>query len=337
MKDYFKLLRFVKPYKGLLILASLCMGVSTLFGGISLGMIVPLADRALTNKKIIIPVEVPVFLSSLIEKLNNIPPLTILKGIAVILPILFLLKGIFFFLQNYFMNMAGQAAVKGIRNRLYKKFQDLSLDFYARKRTGELVSRITNDVGFVTQAISYALTDLIYQSMQIIFFTTIAFFIYSKLALVAFIVVPLIALPVIKIGKKIKKISFEVQKKIADLNSLLTETIQGAYIVKVFTREEYEYNRFSNVNSQYCKYILKGVKRTLCLSPLTEIIGSAGAVIILLIAGKEVIAGKLSFGVFVLFLGAVMSMIKPFKKLSNAYSISQQALPASKRIYEILE
>lgn len=318
-------------------MASICMGGLTLFDGVSLGIIVPLFDRALTNKKIIIPVELPLFLSSLIEKLNDFPPLVILKGIAIVLPILFLLKGVFFFLQNYLMNMAGQAAVREIKNRIYRKFQDLSLDFYSRRRTGELISRITNDVGFVTTAISYGLTDLIYQSMQIILFTCVAFFIYWKLALISFIIFPLILFPVLKIGKTIKKISFEVQKKMADLNSLLTETIQGAYIVKVFTREDYEYKRFDKINTQYYKYTLKSVKRTLLLSPLTEIIGALGAVVILLVAGKEVIAGKLSFGVFCLFLGSLMSMIRPFKKLSNVHSINQQALAASKRIYEILE
>jgi subfamily B ATP-binding cassette protein MsbA len=337
MQEYLKLLKFVKPYTSLLILASVCMGFSTIFDGISLGMIVPLSDRVLTNKEIVLPIKSPPFLSSLIEKLNSLPPLVVLKGMAVSIILLFLLKGVLFFLQNYLMSMVGQGCVREVRNQLYKKFQDLSLDFYSRKRTGELISRITNDVGFIMHAISYALTDFIYQSMRLILFTFLVFYIYWKLALISFIIFPLILIPVLKIGKRIKKFSFEVQKKMADLNSLLAETIQGAYIVKAFCREDYEYQRFRNINYQYYRYIMKGIKRTILLSPFTEFVGALGAIVILLIAGGEVIGGRLSFGVFGLFLGSLMSMIKPIKKLSGVYSITQQALSASRRIYEILE
>lgn len=337
MKEYLKLLKFIKPYIALFVVASVCMGISAIFDGVSLGMIVPLCDRILTNKRIIVPTKLPSFLSTLVDKLNSFPPLLLLKWMAITIAVLFILKGLTFFLQNYFMNMVGQGCVREVRNRLYKKFHDLSLDFYARKRTGELVSRITNDVGFITQAISYGLTDLIYQSLQIALFTFLAFYIYWKLALISFASFPLILIPVTRIGKRIKKYSLQVQQRMADLNSLLTETIQGAYIVKLFSRQDYEYQRFKKINYQYYKYILKAIKRTILLSPLTEIVGALIAIVILLIAGREVIEGKLSFGIFGLFLGSLMSMIKPFKKLSGVYSIIQQALSASKRIYEILE
>jgi subfamily B ATP-binding cassette protein MsbA len=337
IKEYLKLLKFAFPFKGILILASICMGVSTLFDGISLGMIIPLSDRVLTNKKIIVPVDLPPFLSQLIERLNLLPPMKVLRIMAVSLVILFLFKGIFIFLQNYLMNMVGQGVVREVRDKLYAKLQDLSLEFYGKRRTGELISRITNDVGLITHAISYGLTDLIYQTMQISLFTFLVFYIHWRLALISFIIFPLIIFPVIKIGRRIKKFSFQIQKKMADLNSLLAETIQGAYIVKVFSREDYELKRFKDINYHYYKFMLKSIKRTLLLSPLTEFIGAVGAVIILVIAGKDVIYGKLSFGVFGLFLGSLMSMIRPFKKLSNVHSINQQALAASQRIYDILE
>ncbi len=337
MREYFKLLRFVKHHIGILVVASFCMFISTIFNGVSLGMIVPLSDRVLTNKKIIVPTPVPHFVSRIIDKLNSLEPIYVLKMMAIILVILFFLKGVVFFFQNYLMNMVGQRCVRDVRNALYRKFQELSLDFYGKKRTGELISRITNDVSLITQAISYALTDLIYQSMQIAFFTFLVFYIYWKMALISFVVFPLIVFPVIVLGKRIKKFSIYTQRKMADLNSQLAETIQGVYIVKVFGRESYEYNRFRDVNQQYYKFILKSIKRMIVLSPLTEFIGAVGAVFILLLAGRDVIAGKISFGVFGLFLGSLMSMIRPFKKLSGVYSITQQALGASKRIYDILE
>ncbi|MCK4912611.1 MAG: ABC transporter ATP-binding protein [Candidatus Omnitrophica bacterium] len=341
LKEYFKLLRFAKSYRGTLALAGLCMGISTIFEGVSLGMIIPLADRIFTNKEIIIPGKLPPFLVELIDKLNSIEPLIFLKYIIIFVPVLFLLKGIFTFLQDFLMNIVGQGVVRDVRNRLYSKFQDLSMEFYGRKKTGELMARVTNDVSIITNAISYALKDLIYESMKAVFFAVCAFYIGFKISwqlpLVAFVILPCIMFPVVRIGKRIKKFSLEVQKKIADLNSLMAETIQGAQVVKAFCREDYELERFKKINQHYYKFTLKTAKRMLVLSPFTEFVGVLGVVAILWIVGNEVISGRLSFGVLATFLAFLMSMIRPFKKLSNVYAINQQALTASARIYDILE
>ena len=341
LKEYFKLLKLAKSYRGILVLAGLCMGVSTLFEGASLGMIVPLSDRVLTNKPIVIPGKLPQFLSSIIEKFNSIEPLAFLKFMIIFVPLLFLFKGLFVFLQDYLMNIVGQGVVRDVRNNLYGKFQNLSMEFFGRKRTGELMARVTNDAAVITNAISYALKDLIFESMKVTFFAFCVFYIGFKISwqlpLVAFVIFPCIMLPVIKIGKKVKKFALEVQKRIADLNSLMAETIQGAHIVKAFCREDYELERFRDINHHYYKFTLKTAKRMLILSPLTEFIGVLGAVLILWVIGKEVILGRLSFGVVGVFLAFLMSMIRPFKKLSNVHVINQQALAASARIYNILE
>ena len=317
------------------------MGVSTIFEGVSLGMIVPLSDRIFTNKQIIIPGNLPPFLVTIIDKLNAIEPLIFLKFIIIFVPVLFLLKGIFVFLQDYLMAIVGQSVVRDVRNNLYGKFQDLSMEFYGRKRTGELMARVTNDVAVITNAISYALKDLIFESMKAVFYAFCAFYIGFKISwqlpLVAFVIFPCIMFPVVKISKRIKKFALEIQKRIADLNSLMAETIQGAQIVKAFCREDYELERFKDINHDYYKFTLKSAKRMIVLSPLTEFVGVLGAVVILWIIGNEVILGRLSFGVIAAFLAFLMSMIRPLKKLSNVYAINQQALTASARIYDILD
>ena len=341
LREYFRLLRFAKSYVWTLVLAGLCMGASTIFEGASLGMIVPLSDRVLTNKKIVVPGDLPHFLSSVIEKFNSIEPLTFLKYMVIFIPILFLLKGLFMFLQNYLMNIVGQGVVREARNEIYAKLQTLSMDFYSRKRTGELMSRVTNDVNTITNAISYALKDLIFESMKVIFFASLAFYlgfkISWKLPLIAFFILPAIMIPVVKLSKRVKKFTTTIQKRMADLNSLMAETIQGVQIVKSFCREDYELKKFENINQQYYKFYLKTQKRMLALSPLTEFVGVLGAAFILWIIGNEVVQGRLSFGIFGVFLAFILSMIKPFKKLSNAHAINQQGLAASSRIYEILD
>jgi subfamily B ATP-binding cassette protein MsbA len=337
MKDYFRLFRFVKPYWALFLAAVLCMAVSALFDGVSLAMMVPLADKVMTNKQIVLPGAVPSFLSDFIAFLNNMPQQTLLNYLAVSIIILFFLKEIFTFLQSYLMSDLGQRVIRDIRSILYAKFHSLSLDYFTHKRGGEMISRITNDVRLVENAVSYGSTDLVYQSLQVIIFAVMAFFIYAKLALIILVICPLISFPIIKVGRALRKLSRRGQEKMADINSLLYETIIGARIVKAFNMEEYEKKRFAAVNQDYFRISMKSIKRTLILSPATEFLGCLAGVFVFFWGGKEVIAGKLSFGILGLFLASLLSLIRPFKKLSAVNSLNQQAVAAGVRIYEVLD
>ncbi|MDD4981176.1 MAG: ABC transporter ATP-binding protein [Candidatus Omnitrophica bacterium] len=337
MRDYFKLLKFVRPYLGLFFLASVCMGFSAVFDGVSLAMMVPLADKVLTNKKIVIPAKLPDFLSNLIDKINSIPAEELLGYMAVVIILLFIIKGLFGFLQSYFMSDIGQRIVRDIKARLYAKFQNLSLDYFTHKRGGEMISRITNDARVVENAVSYGSSDLVYQGLQVIIFFSITLFIYPKF--VIFILPPLAILgyTISRVGKKLRKLSRSSQEKAADINSVLHETIIGARIVKAFNMEDYEVKKFNKINNDSYRLSMKSIKRTLLLSPATEILGCLAGITVFYLGGREVIAGKISFGVFGLFIGALLSTIRPFKKLSQVNSLNQQAVAASDRIYEVLE
>ncbi|MFH0855390.1 MAG: ABC transporter ATP-binding protein [Candidatus Omnitrophota bacterium] len=337
MRDYLKLLKFIRPYIGLFVIASVCMIFSAIFDGVSLAMMVPLADKVLTNKQIILPVKLPGFLANFVAGINAMAPLTLLNYMAVAIVLLFILKGFFGFWQSYIMSDVGQRIVRDIKARLYAKFQSLSLDYFTHKRGGEMISRITNDVKLVENAVSYGSTDLVYQSALTIIFFSFAMFIYSKF--VIFILPPLAILGylIAVVGKKLRKLSKASQEKMADTNSILYETIIGARIVKGFNMEEHEINKFNKVSQDYYRVCMKSIKRMLILSPATEILGCIAAVIILSLGGREVIAGKISFGVLGLFLGSLVSIIRPFKKLSQVHSLNEQAAAASERIYEVLE
>ncbi|MEW6075681.1 MAG: ABC transporter ATP-binding protein [Candidatus Omnitrophota bacterium] len=337
MRDYIKLLKFVKPHAGLFVCAVTCMVFSTLFDGISLGMIVPLADKVLTNKAIVVPAKLPVFLSNLIAIINSTPPLVLLHSMVVVILFVFLLKGLFEFLQSYLMSDVGQRVVRDIRAALYQKMQELSLDYFTHKRGGELISRITNDVKLVENAVSYGSTDLVYQSLQVALFTSLIFFIHPRLALLSLVMLPLISFPILKIGKVLRKLSTRTQERMADINSVLYENIIGVRVVKSFNMEHYEIKKFNTANNDYYRFTMKAIKRTLLVGPFTEILGCLAGLLVFVIAGKDVIAGKLSFGVFGLFLGSLFSLIRPFKKLSQVNSINQQAMAASVRIHEILD
>ncbi|MDD5730948.1 MAG: ABC transporter ATP-binding protein [Candidatus Omnitrophica bacterium] len=337
MRKYLRLLKFIKPHIGIFSVAGVCMIFSAIFDGVSLGMIVPLTDKVLTNKKIVIPAKLPPFLSSFIDSINNTPPLKMLNYMAVAVLILFILKGVIGFLQNYFMSDIGQLVVRDIRAKLYAKLQILSMEYFTKKRGGELISRITNDVKLVENAVSYGSTDLIYQTMQVILFAFLIFFIDTKMAVIAIVLLPIISFPIITVGKALRKLSRRSQETMADINSLLYETILGARIVKSFNMEDYVIDKFNKANHMYYKLSMKSIKRMLLLGPFTEIMGCIAGLAVLFWGGREVIAGKLSFGVFGLFLGSLFSLIRPFKKLSQVNSINQQAVAAGERIYEVLD
>ncbi|MDD5594779.1 MAG: ABC transporter ATP-binding protein [Candidatus Omnitrophica bacterium] len=337
MKDYLKLLKFVKPYLGLFSIGSVCIIFSSIFDGVSLGMLIPFVDRVFTNKKIIIPAKIPAFLSTLVDKVNNMPPETLLMYMIGSLIILFILKGFFGYWQSYIMSDIGQRVVRDIRNKLYTHLQNLSLDYFTHKRGGEMMSRITNDVKLVENAVSYGSTDLIYQGALVIIYLVLTVFLYLKLTLISILLVPLISFPIVRVGKILRKLSKSSQEKMADINSLLYETIIGARIVKAFNREDYEAEKFCRVNHGYYKIAMKSVRRLLILSPVTDFLGVLAAAFIIYWGGKDVISGKISFGVFGVSMGALLSLIRPFKKLSQVNSINEQAVAASIRIYEVLD
>ncbi|MFH1622070.1 MAG: ABC transporter ATP-binding protein [Candidatus Omnitrophota bacterium] len=334
--DYFSMLRFTKPHRKVFTLAVIFMIFTALFDCVSIGMILPVTDRVMIGKEMVFPNKLPAFIAQTIDYINKMPRIELLYIVGYGMAILFLLKGLFTFLQTYFMSKVGQLVVRDIRNQIYSKLQDLSLDYFAKKRGGELISRITNDVMFVENAVSYGVTDTFYESFQVMFFAIMIFVIHWKLALLVFALGPLISMPIIHIGRRLRKLSKQSQEKMADINSLLIETINGVRIVRAFSMEDYELDKFKTQNQGFFKVMMKSVKRMAMLAPMTEFFGATFGAFIFVWVGARVISGDFSFGVFAVFLGALFSMIRPFKKLSQVNSINQRALAANQRIYEVL-
>jgi len=335
-KDYFKLLRFLKGHVPVLVWATVCMLVSAIFDGFQLSLIIPMADKILGKGEIKLPDQAPSWLSGFIDKINAIPSEKLLFIVAIGFLIVFLIKGIFAFLQGYLMNDVSQRVMRDMRFRLYQTIQNLSLDYFSKKRTGELISRITNDVQVVENAVSYGITDLFYQSFRLMVFSVIILFIYPKVFAITLVLAAVILVPMRQIGRKLKKLSKASQVKMADINSLLLETISGVRVVKAFGMEDYETGRFRGQNQDFYKLKMKSICRTLIINPITEFVGALFGVGVLLWIGRQVISGQVSFGVFGVFFGALMSMLSPIKKLSNVNALVQQALAANERVYDVL-
>lgn len=337
MRNYIRLLSFLRGNYRLFSIAIVLMICSSLFEGIQLPFLVPLMDRVFNDKPIVVPNELPGFLNDLVEKLNSTPQETLFWIFPIAVIILLVVKHVFGFFSKYYMNDVSQRVMRDIRAKLYSKIQHLSLDYFSNKRTGELISRITNDVNLVDNALSYALTDFFCQSFLIVIYTVTAFMIFPKGALFLLVIFPMIAIPMGGLGRRLRKFSKGIQEKIADISSLLLETISGILLVKAFNSEEYEIKRFNEKNQQYYKLRMSSIKRLLAVSPLTELFGAVCGVTIILWVGKLVMDGRLSSGMFILFFGSIMSIISPVKKLGNVNAIVQQALVANERIYQVLD
>jgi len=337
MKNYFKMLRFLKGHEGRFGWAIVFIVLSSLFEGVQLSFMLPVIDRIFTNKKIILPNKVPAFLNHLVDNLNNTDAQTLFWMIPLGFMVLFCVKQVVLFWSDYLMNDIAQAVMRDVRTRLFERIQTLSLDYFSRKRVGELVSRITNDVNTIENAISYAVTDLVKQPFLILVFIAFSFTINAKGTLIVFLMFPCIGWPMVLISKKLRKISKNTQEKMADINSHLMETIAGVRILKAFGTEKYEIQRFRQQSQDYYKLRMKTIRNLILMGPITEIVGSLCGVAIVLVLGREVLKGHLSFGVFMLFFASILQVIRPIKRMANVQTIIQQALVANTRIYEVLD
>ena len=345
MKEYIRFLKFVKPHLWIMTLALICMILTSTLGGVSLGMIIPVVDNILTGKTMALPgaQHAPHYLIDIIDKVNKIPKGLLLNLVVIIVSFLFFIKEAFVFFQTCFMNQLGQAVLKDVRQAIYEKLLALSNNFYSSVKTGELVSRVTFDVGIIVNSITEGLTDLLWQPIQLIIYVVILiwikvyFSISWWLILITIFIFPLIIFPVIKIGNKLRKISTSTQESMSDINSLLFETIYGIGIVKSFSAENYQKEKFKAHNNRYYKMMVKSVKRVAIITPLGEFVGILCMGVVLWCGGKEVVEGRLSAGAFIAFLAALLSLLKPLKRLSRLYGINLQAVAAITRVYDILD
>ncbi|MBF0478643.1 MAG: ABC transporter ATP-binding protein [Candidatus Omnitrophica bacterium] len=338
MNNYIKLLKFLKPHLKIFIIAIVAIFFGSIFQVFQFSMLVPLIDRIFTDQQMILPnPHLPKFITDLVHMINTMDRKVLLKGGLTIFLAGFFLKQIMTVTYEFLINAVSQRVMRDIRYLLYSKIQDLSMEYFSKKRTGELISRITNDVNVVENAVSYACIDLFRQTFMIIFCVITAFGLYPRGAMVIFFVFPLIAIPLTVIGKKLRKISRGTQEKMADINSHLLETISGIRVVKAFCSEKYEKERFRVRNQDFYKLKMKSVRRLIVISPLIETIAGLFVVGVISALAAPVMEHKMSFGILGMFIGSIMLIISPVKKLGNAVALIQQGLAANVRIYEVLD
>jgi subfamily B ATP-binding cassette protein MsbA len=250
----------------------------------------------------------------------------------------FLLKNIFGYVQGYFMAYVEYLSMKDLRDDAYKHLHKLPIGYFKSERVGNIISRFTNDVNIIQASISATFSNLIKEPLTIIVFLGIAISISWRLSLFAFIIVPIASLIIAWIGTKLKKQTIILQTKMADITSILQETISGVKIVKAFGMEQFENQRFMNETKNYFKLVLKIVRIRNLSSPITEILSVIIGVVIIYYGGILVLVdGTLNASQFLGFLFAIFQMMPPIKELGSVNNRIQEASAAADRVFEIID
>ena len=315
LKDRHKrLLALIKENKFRLFLAMACMLVIAVASSATAFLVKPVLDDIFFNKDT-----------------------TMLKIIPVVVVLIYLLRGLGMYGQDYLMNYVGENVIKDLRNDLYNRIQDLPIAFFHKEQTGVLMSRITNDVNIIKAMVSTAVTGSLKDSFTIVGLTFVIFYRDWKMALIAFVVLPVAFFPVVEFGRRVRRISTGWQEAMADLNSFLHETFAGNKIVKAFGMESYEKKRFFDKTLDLFKLEMKAVIARSLSSPIMEFLGGLGIAFIIWYGGYKVITGSSTAGTFFSFMAAVLMLYDPVKKLSGLNNAVQQGLAAADRVFDIIE
>ena len=269
-----------------------------------------------------------IFLKKDISKLILLP-------IGIIL--LYLVQGVARYVQNYFMKYIAQKVMMQIRNDLYSHINKMSVGFFHKTHSSVLMSRVTNDVRGLSKVASDVIPDFLMQTFTFFALIGVVFYQEWRLAIIAVLILPFVGTLIVKIGRKLKKISRKALENAASLNTVLQESFIGVKIVKAFGMEEYEKKRFEKVNKRSFDLSMKGVRTDELTSPLMEFLGAMAGAIILWYGGYQVIKGTSTPGTFFSFLAALAMLYEPLRKFSSMSNDIYQAMAAAERVFELLD
>jgi subfamily B ATP-binding cassette protein MsbA len=270
--------------------------------------------------------------------LLNARPLVALERLCLFILAALLLKNLADYLQAFLMVSVEQAAIRDLRTGLYAHLQRLSLDFYHGRKTGALVSRVTNDVEYLRASLASGISNLIKDSLTLVGCLAWVFIASWKLALLSLAILPPVALALAAIGRKMRKRSGAAQERMADLTSILQETIAGARVVKAFGMEGFEQRRFDEANQRYYRAFVRLRRVSALARPVSEYAIVMVAVAMLWFGGREIFEShSIEPQQFVLFVTALLSTISPIKSLSEVNTNVQQGVAAGERLFGLLD
>ncbi len=362
MSLFLRVAAYIRPYWKHLSVAVICTILFTVFSGATVWLLTPLMKTVFTSDVVTTTNEGVDESSpeSTIEGLSGQAPglarlkdlfqartyslligkskLDSLKRLCFAILLIIFLKNLFFYLQAYFMAFLKQGIVKDVRDALFRHLQSLSLHYFHGRRTGRLISRVTNDTVALQDTINVSFSTLIRDPLLILVYLTIVILINWKLTLVVLAVLPFSLLVISKIGRKLRKYSVRSLEKMGNITSILQETFSGIRVVKAFGMEKVEISKFTSETGRYFRTMLKMVRVRTLAGPVNEFLGIAAGVVILWYGGRQVLRGEMMAPEdFMTYVFAIFLLMQPIKSLAKVHNQIQQGLAAAQRIFAVLD
>jgi subfamily B ATP-binding cassette protein MsbA len=315
LKEFFKsYLEYYKDYKIRLfftLIAMISVAVST---GLIAWLIKPVLDEVFVNK--------------------NVEMLYILPFFVVIA---YLAKGVGAYFQTYLMNYIGQDIIRRVRNKLLNHILSLDYSFFQKFHSGELMSRIVNDMMRIQNAVSNQMVNLVREFLTAIGLLGVVIYQSPKLFLYSILIFPPLFIMVDYLSKRMKKISKKSQEKNSDITANLSEIFSNIELIKAYNSKDYEMGKFKVHNKKFFEINMKAVKINGAIVPLMDILGGISGAIVIFMGGQMVINGEISVGTFFSFMTALFMMFDPIRKVSSSYNALQDSIAANERLNEILD
>ncbi len=311
---YKRLIRFLVPYKGKVILT---IFTSVIVGALSTSP-VPIVQKTFDE----------IFMNKDFEMLKIIPAVVI---------VLYIIKGALRYIQSRIIYQIGWELVASLRIKLFKHIHKLPYGYFEKDTTGQLMSRVVNDVNAMLLTITKQVKDALQNGVMLIGLLFWVFYLKWDWALVSIIVIPVAILPTATIAKKLRRLGRRGQELLADINSIILESFSGIKVVRAFGLEKIEEDKLHKHNKEFLNVMRKDVKYTELTSPLMEVLGVLGGSVILWWGGYQVLTEEVSQGTFIAFVLGIFMMYDPLRLLFKTYTDAQKALAASERVFDVLD
>jgi subfamily B ATP-binding cassette protein MsbA len=351
LQTYFRVLRYAKRYWKHITASIVCTVFYSMFSGASIYLFIPLLDvlfhpEKINSGQVSDTLKIPFGLGSVLQHAKEAFVQLVFSGsqldallrICIILVGVFLMKNFFGYMQSYFMNYAEEGVIKDLRNELYRHLHDLPLGFFSNERTGKLISHITNDVNVMNGGISAFFVTMIREPLLILVFLGIAFSLSWQLTLISLLVFPVALLIISVIALRLHKERGVTQERLADITSVVQETISGVKVVKAFGMEEFENRKFMNQTQRYFASLIKLTRMRDLASPTTELLSVIAGAVIIWYGGKQILVEQnLNASEFISFLFIIFQIMPPIKDLTSVNNRIQESSAAGERLFAILD